>query len=166
MATEWHAVQEALATALAAASDATPTPGVHVDIDLGSEPNFEQSIGAVFVDPPASIEPGELPCILLGDDSFSDEWVSSLAVEEYEQQAFLLLRDEDAEVSTQLCKAYRQDIKRVLRRHVKLGLAVVTLHGARFGNMGVIDYAGQSYVGFPFSVNITVNDAAPGFAAG
>lgn len=151
----YHAVQEALAERLRT---------VEIDEDLGQQ-TFAQQIAQVFVDPPASIEPGLLPCIVLGDAPFDDDWASSYALELYRQQCGLLLRDEDAAVAVQLCNAYRGAIRDVLRRNVKLGLSHVTVSGVSFNEVELFPYAGHAYFGFVFEVAITVNDTDPGFAA-
>jgi hypothetical protein len=154
--TDWRAVEVALA----------PRLKVAVSVDLGGEEAFAQSIAHVFVDPPASVEPGDLPCILLGDSPFDDEWDSALALETYALECFLMLRDEDAEVAQQLTKAYRQSLRDALRANVKVGRSDTTLQGASFGPIAAVTYAGRDYLGFRFNVDVVLNDENPGFAAG
>lgn len=148
---DWATAKEALATALEA---------VAVSLDLGGDTGaspFAQDIAHVFRQPPASIEPGLLPCIVLGVSSMSDEWDSAVAREVYELECFLLLRHEDAESAVQLVEAYREDIRDVLRQHVNLGGAAQVVNGAEFGRLSSIGFAGQEYAGFAFTLPIVLS---------
>lgn len=125
-----------------------------------------QSIEKVFTEPPTSIEEGLLPCIVLGDSSFEDEWSSGLALESYEVECFLFLRNEDVQQALLYAESYRQAVKDKLRASVKLGRSEVTLQGGAFGRMQSYAYAGKPFDGFTFTVRLTINDESPGFAAG
>ncbi len=131
---------------------------------------IEQSLKRVYVNPPASIEQSDLPCIVLGESPLDDEWASSLAREHYRLTASLLLRDEDAARGNELVEAYREDIKRVLRGNQTL-LDPVTptdphagiFEGPTFTEPQDIAYQNQRYGGIQFVVPIVVTDSAPGF---
>lgn len=125
-----------------------------------------QGIHQVFTEPPSSIDEGSLPAVVIGDAPFVDEWDSSLALESYEVECFLLLRNEDVQQAVLLAEAYRQAVKDQLRASVKLGRSEVTLTGATFERLSEIRYANKVFDGFRFTVRLVINDESPGFAAG
>lgn len=147
----WAEAKTALGTKLAAVAVTSPAA---------------QSIAKVFTEPPPSIEEGLLPCIVIGDASFDDEWASGLALESYEVECFLLLRNEDVQQGLLYAESYRQAVKAKLRASAKLGRSEVTLQGGSFGRMQTFEYARKPFDGFMFNVRMVINDAAPGFAAG
>ncbi|MFA5517228.1 MAG: hypothetical protein WDA20_13160 [Desulfuromonadales bacterium] len=147
----WYEAKAALGTKLAAVAVTSPEA---------------QQIHTVFTEPPPSIEEGLLPCIYVGDAPFDDEWDSALALESYEVECFLLLRNEDVQQAVLLAEAYRQAVKDQLRASVKLGRSEVTLTGATFERLSEIRYANKVFDGFRFTVRLVINDESPGFAAG
>jgi len=124
------------------------------------------SIKSVYAEPPPSIDEGMVPAIVIGDSSFDDEWASGLALESYEVECFMMFRLADVVQAIPYAEAWRQAIKSALRSRAKLGRAEVTLQGGSYGRLTTVDYAGKSFDGFTFTLRMTINDEAPGFAAG
>jgi hypothetical protein len=138
----WAQAKAKLVTALSSAAITSP---------------IAQTIAKVYGEPPASIEPGNLPCIILGASSMDDEWDSGLAREMYELECFLLLRNEDAAVAVQLVEAYRDAVRDKLRLNVTLGGTAQVVNGARFGRLTSIGYANEAYPGFTFTLPIVLS---------
>jgi len=146
-------------------AEAKAALGVKLRAVTVSSPVY-QAIQQVFTEPPSSIDEGSLPAVVIGDAPFEDEWDSNLALETYDVECFLLLRNEDVQQAVLLAEAYRQAVKDKLRASVKLGRSEVTLQGASFERLSEVRYANKFFDGFRFTVRLVINDESPGFAAG
>lgn len=147
--TDWRAAKVALGAALETAA---------VEVVFSETNTYEASLaGRVYVDLPPSVEPGMLPCVLIGDAPFEDEWDAALARETYQVQCFLLLRDEDVSSAIRLAEAWRQSIRDVMRQHVVLGGAAQVVNGASFGRVTSIGYARREHIGFTFELPIVLS---------
>lgn len=146
----WRTAKEALAVRLATIAITDPVT---------------QSIAKVFPDPPASIEPGLLPCIVFGESSMDDEWGSSVARERYVLTCTLMLRDEDSERASDLVESYRDALKEKLRHNLALLVPATPtsphagiFEGPSFTAPGDVLYGTARYLGFQFTVSVIVTE--------
>lgn len=151
----WQATKEALAAAL---------EGISIEIDGPAA--IWQAVAMVHTKPPTSIEPADLPCIVLGQSTLDDEWDSGGAFERYELTASLLLKDENAGRAVELTEHYRAQIKERIRRlpALRAGPALVT-GGVSFTAVTDLIWNAQAYAGFQFTIPLGI-EAAVEFGTG
>lgn len=152
----WQDAKDALAIALEGLTATLP------DGDDGD--TVDRTIQAVFTAPPASIEPGNLPCIVLGASTLRDDWGPE-ALSEYELTCSLLLRDEDIARAVEWTEAFREQVKTELRLNVSLGGAVSVINGVSFTAAQDVTWAGMVFTGFLFTLPIEMYEAVD-FAIG
>jgi hypothetical protein len=152
----WQDAKDALAIALEGLTATLPDGA---DGDTASS-----AVRRVFTAPPASIEPGDLPCIILGQSTLQDDWGPE-ALSEYELTCSLVLRDEDIARAVEWTEAYRERVKTTLRQNVSLGGAVSVINGVSFTAVQDISWAGGGYTGFQFTMPIEMYEAVD-FAVG
>lgn len=121
-----------------------------------------QTVRRVYVDPPRSIEPGDLPAIVFGESSLEDIWSSNQATEEYLLTGYVALRDENDAIAVQLSEAYRDALKAKFRSNLYLlappdaTVTALLSEGPSFSELGRVQIGGQRYAGFAFQLPITI----------
>ena len=125
----------------------------------------ERTIQAVHKTPPASIEPGDVPCIVMGESTLDDDWGPE-GLSEYGLTCSLLLRDEDVARAVEWAEAFREVVKDALRLNVSLGGAISVINGVSFTAVsGDLIWAGRAWTGFRFTLPMVVFEAVD-FAVG
>lgn len=125
-----------------------------------------RAVQAVFKQPPASIEKGNLPCIVFGESTLSDDWGPGLSSQNYELTCSLMLRDEDIARAVEWTEAFRDAVMRELWKNTMLGAAATVVNGARFtAAQDVFDGARNAYTGFQFTLPIVIEETV-NFAVG
>lgn len=148
-ATPWRLAKEELALRLAPVAIDDP---------------IEQALKKVYADPPASIEPGMLPCIVFGQSTLDEDWESALAHERYDLTGSLLLRDQDVKRAVEIVEAYRGELQIKLRKNLTLLVPEENAHqahagifaGPRFTAVTPLRFGTGVYVGCQFTTSIQI----------